>query len=61
MRLTVEPNSSATPRAITVHEWAYESVPGVGIAAGAIPEPSGLGLLALGSAGLAARRRRVRA
>ena len=61
MRLTVEPNNSATPRAITVHEWAYESVPGVGIAAGAIPEPSGLGLLALGSAGLAARRRRVRA
>jgi hypothetical protein len=37
MRLTVEPNDSATPRAITVHEWAYESVPGVGIAAGALP------------------------
>ncbi len=58
MRLTVAPQASATPRAITVHEWAYEDVPGVGIEAGAIPEPSALGLLALGSVGLAARRRR---
>jgi hypothetical protein len=58
MRLTVAPQASANPRAITVHEWAYENVPGVGIAAGAIPEPSALGLLALGSVGLAARRRR---
>ena len=59
MRLTVEPQSSANPRAITVHEWAFENVPGVGIEAGAVPEPSALGLLALGSVGLAARRRKV--
>lgn len=58
MRLTVEPQASANPRAITVHEWAFENVPGVGIETGAVPEPSALGLLALGSAGLAARRRR---
>lgn len=58
MRLTVEPQSSANPRAITVHEWAYENVPGVGIEAAAVPEPSALGLLALGSVGLSARRRR---
>ena len=58
MRLTVEPESSATPRAITVHEWAFEDAPGIGIETGAVPEPSALGLLALGSVGLSARRRR---
>lgn len=41
-----------------VVDFAYESVAGVGITAGAIPEPSTLGLLAAGAAGLAARRRR---
>ncbi len=64
LRITVAPQSTiagSQPRAITVHEWAYENVAGVGIeaGAGAIPEPSSLGFLALGSLGLAARRRRV--
>lgn len=41
--------------------YAWENQPGVGINAGAVPEPStyalGLGLLALGAAGIRARRR----
>jgi hypothetical protein len=37
--------------------YAYETEAGVGILAGAVPEPAGLSLLALGAAGLLARRR----
>jgi hypothetical protein len=42
-----------------VKDWAYESTPGVGIAAGAgiVPEPATLGLLACGAAGILAIRR----
>ena len=63
IRITVAPQSTVAgshPRAITVHEWAYEDVQGQGLEAGAgvIPEPTSLGLLALGSLGLAAHRRR---
>ncbi|MEO6436669.1 MAG: PEP-CTERM sorting domain-containing protein [Tepidisphaeraceae bacterium] len=39
--------------------YAYESVPDTAILAGAVPEPSGLALLALGAAGLLARRKQV--
>jgi hypothetical protein len=35
---------------VRIHEYAYESSPGVGIPAGAVPSPGALGLLALGAA-----------
>ena len=48
---------------VTLHAYAVEKTAGQGILAGAtksIPEPSTLGLLALGAVGLAAQRRRTR-
>ncbi len=43
-----------------IHSWAYENQPGVDILAGAVPEPSTVGLMLLGSGviGLATWRRR---
>ncbi len=42
-----------------IDEWAYETTPGVGIVAGAIPEPSSVGLVMLGGGAIwLARRRR---
>jgi hypothetical protein len=42
----------------TITDFAYENTPGQGIAAGAVPEPSGLALLALGAVGLLRRGER---
>ena len=60
VRVSVEPNGAPSPRGVTVHDAAYESVAGVGIVAGntGVPEPGGVGLLALGGAGLTMLRRR---
>jgi hypothetical protein len=56
--------ATGIPTSITALGWAYETTPGLAIAAGAVPEPSTgvLALLASGSAGvLAWRKRRPRA
>lgn len=53
-------DSSLENLAGTVTGFAYESDLGQPIAAGAVPEPSSLGLLAMGATGLAAYRRRGR-
>ena len=39
-------------------DWAYETTPNASIKAGAVPEPSSLGCLALGAAGIRTLRRR---
>ena len=54
IRVTID-NATGT---FVINDWAYNDVPGVGINAGAIPEPSTLGLLAAGAAGVASMRRR---
>ncbi|WP_428386138.1 PEP-CTERM sorting domain-containing protein [Mucisphaera sp.] len=54
IRVTID-NAAGT---FVINDWAYESVPGVGIEAGAIPEPGALGLLAAGALGLAGYRGR---
>ena len=57
--------SGGRPSELSVLSGAYETQPGVDIAAGAIPEPAsvgmGLGLLALGAAGVRSMRRQPRA
>src|ERR1035437_2908091 len=51
-------NPAGTPQTLTLVDFAYQSTPGVGIAAGTVPEPSACALGALGLAGLLASRRR---
>jgi len=44
-RITVESDYESA----TVHDWAYETLPGVGLNAGVIPEPSTIILLSFGA------------
>lgn len=41
-----------------INDWAYNTVAGAGITTGQVPEPTSLGMLAAGAAGVAAMRRR---
>lgn len=43
---------------LIIHGWAYESTPGVGIAAGAVPEPSSVILFTIGAIGAWTLRKR---
>lgn len=52
----VDVNNAA--RTFIIKDWAYQSVSNVGIAAGAIPSPGALGLLALGAVGVVGYRQR---
>lgn len=58
----VQSSPTGIPEALIIYDWAYNMVSGDPINAGEIPEPahavSGLGLLALGAAGVARYRRR---
>lgn len=56
VRFSTGTSLGAQPRSIV--EYAYESTANTGIAAGAIPTPGSLALLAVGALGLAGRRRR---
>lgn len=49
---------STAPLRGIIRDYAYESTPGVGIVAGAVPEPGSLGLLAAGAGAFAFRRKR---
>ena len=49
---------SESDMTLTVHDWAYETQPGLGIYAGAIPEPATSALLVAGGLLLALRRKR---
>jgi hypothetical protein len=61
IRLEISSNGSGLPDTITAIDWAYNDVAGATITGGqtgAVPEPSALGLLAMGSAGVLAWRKR---
>lgn len=54
VRVTIDQPSGT----FVINDWAYNTVPGEGLLAGQVPEPTSLGMLAAGAAGVLARRRR---
>ena len=50
--------ASEMPLDMTIHSWAYNSVPGEGLVAGVVPEPSSIALLLCGCITLLVRLRR---
>lgn len=57
VRIKTEYVGGASTLTGTIFDWAYETTPDTAIAAGAIPEPTSLALLAAGAGALALRRR----
>ncbi|TWU20783.1 PEP-CTERM sorting domain-containing protein [Bythopirellula polymerisocia] len=57
VRIKTEKVGGETTLTGTIFDWAYETTPDTAIAAGAIPEPTSLALLAAGAGALALRRR----
>ncbi len=55
----VDVEADLASRELTIHGWGLETTPNVGIEAGALPSPgaAGLGLLAMGAAGVRRHRR----
>jgi len=45
IEMSIEPDM---PNSMTIHSWAYNSVPGEGLIAGVVPEPSSIALLLCG-------------
>lgn len=54
VRVTID-NAAGT---FVINDWAYNDTPGAGIVTGEVPEPTTLGFLAAGAAGLIMHRRR---
>ena len=56
--LAVSLDSFGNATTIQVNGFAFQAHPGVSIKAGAVPEPTAFGLLAVGASAVVARRKR---